>query len=1136
MRGSAAFIYVAMILAMAVVFTDASHFRGGTITFSRPTGTSLEVEFEVVTHWYTGGINPRPQDLRINFGDEVVYSPSAENFLSDGIVGTIRTIIYNATHTYPSLGLFIARVGSCCRQNAVINGNGNDFLQAGVNLGNAMGIGNPKATIEGRTDIVIGHDATFGISPTTPANNALVYSYFGSSGLDLNPPQSPTAQAAYLVPRVPASQGVVTHWNTSSGSVGAIYAISIRADYLNIPDCFAVWDIALVLSDNNPPTCGAGSGAITSSTDGGVSISYQGIDLEGEQLSVTVIGLAPSGSTFAPSMPAEAIASGSLIEFNWPPPLAAGSYSWSVQFCDLQGLCGSCSSSVTVNDELPQLNVRVAFFPSDGSQVGTLGDEYTFNITVVNDSPQSDDPIVLESLTSSMHGSLDGQGSCSTNNVTILFGESYNCSYTAIVNQEGSNVISVQGQDDETSIASASDAPVIFAPLIPSDCQLPGPPCTASSQCGVGTSNPGICSSTGACQCGVGYMGNASIILDPVACIPAIGCVVPPLDNTVDFLNEPSTLIKASAGQFIFEVEFVPYLKQTPAIISFVNPVTNYTCNIMPLYLGTCSITQEISPDSGLCRHKYTYTEAFSKVVFQGACWVELPPSQENGSNYKIFYRSFKSLVEVLQGGYGAFGQVIGGSSSSSFGSNEASLDRKTRRFYVIKIATQFRPQSNPFLVLDGGIVRYRLVKADYALIRGVMSVVVETQVAAGGRIYNSSYAPALSQGLAPLTLDAETGGCEASSSPGFCNQFHHLEFNIDPCNIAGKLALMVTLSCDDETVNATTCGFTNVNLNSVYALTDMDLIYNACPEQKVYGVNVTESKIRLYTDSLRTQDLTTSTLIGETYFGRTQIFPSVGALFESVTLTALNMIRVASPANIQMGDQIPTNAIVLLSPSVNTSPISPFWDFELFIDANIFNVLDRYYLEAVLEVVFANTGVVSRRKVRFAIDRKTDPDADVVDGVFSQTFPVVGKADQTDGGIQGPAIPGVPGAPIVPGEPPSSDPFFWIILSVSLSAVFILVLLLVCCCCGCCGLGAWRRREKRKCSECEERKKKEHFEKEEWRKTKGKRMCKDCENSEEVTTEEEKDYVSIIIEPNEEKNNSPRRMNDSEASAFMMN
>merc|ERR1711916_402981 len=147
--------------------------------------------------------------------------------------------------------------------------------------------------------------------------------------------------------------------------------------------------------------------------------------------------------------------------------------------------------------------------------------------------------------------------------------------------------------------------------------------------------------------------------------------------------------------------------------------------------------------------------------------------------------------------------------------------------------------------------------------------------------------------------------------------------------------------------------------------------------------------------DVARTSVLSAPVTQDSTYYGRASIEPSGDSVFQEVTLSSLKVWQVASPANIDLGNQLPATFMTLLSPAVNVNPANPIWDFELLIDPSFFSLLEVYYLEAELQLTFANTGPLTRR-IRMPIKpnellshvshrrQQADPQQD---GVASPTF-----------------------------------------------------------------------------------------------------------------------------------------------------
>jgi len=478
--------------------------------------------------------------------------------------------------------------------------------------------------------------------------------------------------------------------------------------------------------------------------------------------------------------------------------------------------------------------------------------------------------------------------------------------------------------------------------------------CTSDADCG-GPDQAGLCSS-GICQCGVGYSGNQ--LIDPTACTQS--CSPPAVPDSQTFLNEPIIALGANSGLLQLNVSMDVYSKQIPTTIAFNNPTSGSPCALMPAALGQGKWSQEIIAPGSACDSQLNYASAFAAQVGE-ACWESLAPSTESGSSYDIVFSQYRTQVEVIQSGKAPFGLST---KKRQAGQSETTITREFRRNYVISVATQFKPSSAPFQVIAGGRIRYRLVNIDYDILNNKIVATVETEVRNEAKLYNSTVNTGASSGLGPIVTDAVAGDCEASSSAGFCNQMHVVEFSNTPCQVASaEMVLDVEFACADGS-DPTTCGFTNLPAGNVYSLNNLFLDYDACPRVIEFGVDGANSFLRLHTDVPRTVPVSAPALVGDTLYGLCSVQPAGDAQFQSVELAALKVFQVASPNNIDLGNQLSSTFLTLLSDAVQTSPSNPQWIFDLNIDGVFFDITEQYFLEATLNLVFANTGSLTKRIV----------------------------------------------------------------------------------------------------------------------------------------------------------------------------
>ena len=93
------------------------------------------------------------------------------------------------------------------------------------------------------------------------------------------------------------------------------------------------------------------------------------------------------------------------------------------------------------------------------------GGPVTFTVSVRNDSAV--DTVTITSLVDSIHGNLNGQGTCSVPQ-TILPGATYTCSFTANVSKTETDVVTASGTDDDGNpVSDDDDATVTITPTPP---------------------------------------------------------------------------------------------------------------------------------------------------------------------------------------------------------------------------------------------------------------------------------------------------------------------------------------------------------------------------------------------------------------------------------------------------------------------------------------------------------------------------------------------------------------------------------------------------------------------------------------------------------------------------------------------
>ncbi len=134
---------------------------------------------------------------------------------------------------------------------------------------------------------------------------------------------------------------------------------------------------------------------------------------------------------------------------------------------DDEGTPVSDFDDATVEIVAPPLPVIDVVKTADPSVVEEPGGDVTFTVVVTNNSGP-DTPVTITSLVDSIHGDLNGQGTCSVPQ-TIQPGDSYTCEFTAPVEgaagDSETDVVTASGHDEnDNPVEDSDDATVVIVP------------------------------------------------------------------------------------------------------------------------------------------------------------------------------------------------------------------------------------------------------------------------------------------------------------------------------------------------------------------------------------------------------------------------------------------------------------------------------------------------------------------------------------------------------------------------------------------------------------------------------------------------------------------------------------------------
>ncbi|HUT20686.1 MAG TPA: hypothetical protein VM366_16130, partial [Anaerolineae bacterium] len=128
---------------------------------------------------------------------------------------------------------------------------------------------------------------------------------------------------------------------------------------------------------------------------------------------------------------------------------------------------GSDDATVTLIPVVPAITVVKTANPVEVAEPGALVD---FAVQVTNDSVAGD-PVTITSLVDSIHGDLNGLGTCAVP-FTLQSGETYSCTFSATVSGNAgyseTDVVTAAGTDDDGApVEGSDDATVTLTPVAP---------------------------------------------------------------------------------------------------------------------------------------------------------------------------------------------------------------------------------------------------------------------------------------------------------------------------------------------------------------------------------------------------------------------------------------------------------------------------------------------------------------------------------------------------------------------------------------------------------------------------------------------------------------------------------------------
>ncbi|WP_198666921.1 HYR domain-containing protein [Taibaiella helva] len=442
--GMAAAAALAMLFPLlTAIRAEASHFRYGNITWSRPDAASRTVTFTLtqsyrMSNWTGVSVGSTISDgVFLSFGDnnseQVSLKVNSVNVAEDYFIGTFTT-----THTYSSSGNFEVSYSNCCRLSTLQNNaNGNFGQVTSVNLG-TNNLGSPVSTLPPVVSVSTGlSNATFNVPAADPDGGALTYALSASADFG-GGTQAPGIS-------IDANTGTAT-FNTVGKAVGTLWSAAFTIT--DATGSRSVVDFLIkVVGSSNPPVFNYAvtplNNAVYNVHPGdNIAFTVAATDPDaGGTVLLNGAGL-PTGASFNPPATPSAAPS---TNFSWTPTVAQlGTYILTFVATDNVGVQTSTTVTIHVTAGPQFITPTPPTTPDRLLLTGT-----TLNDVIKASNP---DPSVNTKITSA---TVPAGATISPSLPTALSGTpQVSVSWTPIVGQWGDHAFTFVAEDQNSNTAT----------------------------------------------------------------------------------------------------------------------------------------------------------------------------------------------------------------------------------------------------------------------------------------------------------------------------------------------------------------------------------------------------------------------------------------------------------------------------------------------------------------------------------------------------------------------------------------------------------------------------------------------------------------------------------------------------------
>ncbi|MCO4772221.1 MAG: PKD domain-containing protein, partial [Deltaproteobacteria bacterium] len=330
-----AIVLCGLALLAAPTLAQASHFRGGTITWTRPSTSSRTVTFNVTHSWR---VSP---SISLVFGDGTSQSMSPYGLIGSFTDSTglgYTSYQDTTTKTYGGSGAnYTVYFRSCCRIGQLSNGaNGWFRVESRVTLG-GTNTASPAVGTAALLQMVRGAQNTVALAIVDPDPNESFSCAWSTTAQATTGSSSSPFRPSWL--NLDPNTCVLTGTPPSSGNLWA-YSLRVTDAYGGI----TTFDGMIEIVTGSPPTC-TGGGNFNTSVGSPFTTSFVGSNPTGGNVTFSVTGQ-PSASSLSPTSGP----SGTTSTFNWTPSASdfGQTYAATVIVTNSQNLQATCPLGLTV--------------------------------------------------------------------------------------------------------------------------------------------------------------------------------------------------------------------------------------------------------------------------------------------------------------------------------------------------------------------------------------------------------------------------------------------------------------------------------------------------------------------------------------------------------------------------------------------------------------------------------------------------------------------------------------------------------------------------------------------------------------------------------------------------------------------